>query len=87
MMTVSRKEETYVSSPGDTIQDLLVERGWDQKELANRLGLSNKTVEQLITAKVPLTPTIASKLATVLGSTLQFWLNREANYRITTPQN
>lgn len=71
----------WVSPPGDTILDLLEERGWIQAELAKRLGYTEKHVSQLINGKVPLTVDAAQRLERVLGSSVDFWLAREANYR------
>jgi len=70
-----------VSPPGDTILDLLEERGWTQQQLADRLGYSLKHVNQLIKAKVPLTEDAAIRLQNVLGAPVGFWLTREAQYR------
>jgi len=71
----------WVSPPGDTILDLLEERDWTQQQLADRLGYSLKHVNQLIKAKVPLTEDAAIRLQNVLGSSVGFWLTREAQYR------
>ena len=74
-------EPDWISPPGDTIADLLEERNWTQAELASRLGASRKFVSQLVSGKVPLSESVAIRLARVLGSTVRFWLNREAGYR------
>lgn len=71
----------WASPPGDTIQDLMVERDWSQAELAQRLGSSPKHLNQLMKGKVPLTYDMALKLEQVLGSTLSFWMNRELKFR------
>ena len=71
----------WVSPPGDTIADLLEERQWTQQQLAQHLECSNKYISQLIEGKASIDETIALKLAQVLGSTAQFWLNRETDYR------
>ena len=71
----------WVSPPGQTIIDLLGELGWTQAELAIRLGYTRKHVNQLIKGKVPITEDAALKLERVLGSTVGFWLIREARYR------
>ncbi len=70
----------WVSPPGDTILDIIEERGWTQAELAKRLGYTEKHVSQLIGGK-PLTVDAAFRLERVLGSNVDFWLAREANYR------
>lgn len=69
------------SPPGHTIADLLEERNWTQAQLADRLGVSRKYVCELITGKAAISEAIAIRLARVLGSTVGFWLNREAGYR------
>lgn len=71
----------WVSPPGETIIDLLEERGWTQNELADRLGYSLKHVNQLIKGHVSLTEEAAVRLHTVLGGPVGFWLSREAQYR------
>ena len=71
----------WVSPPGETLKDLLEERGWTQRELATRLGYSEKHISQLINGKVPLSESVAQQLEHVLGAPASFWLNREANYR------
>ncbi|PRC94044.1 helix-turn-helix transcriptional regulator [Solimicrobium silvestre] len=71
----------WVSPPGDTLLDILEERDWTQDELAQRLGYTAKHVNQLIKDKVPLTEDAAIRLERVVGSTVGFWLAREAKYR------
>lgn len=71
----------WVSPPGETLQDLIEERDWSQNELATRLGLSEKHINQLINAKVPLSTDVALRLERVLGNPADFWLNREARYQ------
>ncbi|MBH2018498.1 MAG: helix-turn-helix domain-containing protein [Burkholderiales bacterium] len=71
----------WVSPPGDTILDIIEERGWSQVELARRLGYTEKHVSQLVNGKVPLSDEAAMKLELVLGSNAGFWLAREAKYR------
>lgn len=71
----------WVSPPGDTILDMLEERGWTQQQLADRLGFSLKHVNQLIKGKVSLSEDAAVRLHNVLGASVGFWLTREASYR------
>lgn len=71
----------WVSPPGDTIADVLEERGWTQAELARRLGYTEKHVSQLINGKAAITEDTASRLERVLGSTAGFWLRKETKYR------
>lgn len=71
----------WASPPGETILDLMEERDWSQAELANRLGFSAKHLNQLVKGKVALTYETALKLERVLGSTAEFWMNRESQFR------
>jgi len=71
----------WISAPGETIADLLEERGWSQSDLARRTGYSPKHVNLLVKGKAPITEETALKLERVLGSTARFWLTREAQYR------
>jgi HTH-type transcriptional regulator / antitoxin HigA len=76
----------WISPPGDTIADLIEEREWTQVDLAKRLGFTKKHVSQLINGKAPITEETALKLESVLGSTVGFWLSREAQYRAKLAQ-
>ena len=69
------------SPPGDTILDLLEERGWPQNEFAERVGYTSKHVSLLINGKAPITQNTAFRLERVLGGTVRFWLSREARFR------
>ncbi len=71
----------WVSPPGDTIADLMEERGWPQAELAVRLGYTTKHVSQLINGKAAVTEDTALRLERVLGGGAAFWLAREAQFR------
>jgi len=71
----------WVSPPGDTILDLLKERNWTKSQLSERLEFTTKQLSQLINGKAQINEEIAIKLERVLGSTVEFWLSREAQYR------
>lgn len=79
-MTRSRYIE-WISPPGETIADLLDERGWSKSEFAERLGCTPKHVSQLLAGHAPIHAEMAASLSRVLGSTPEFWLEREARYR------
>jgi plasmid maintenance system antidote protein VapI len=71
----------WVSAPGDSIADLLEERGWNQTSFAERMEYTEKHISLLINGKAPLTEETAFKLEKVTGITAGFWLTREAQYR------
>jgi len=71
----------YVSPPGETLAEVLEDRGMSQAELARRTGLAKKTINEIIKGKAPITPGTALKLERVLGVPASFWNAREQRYR------
>lgn len=71
----------YIVAPGETIQDELEFLGMTQKDLAVRLGVTNKHVNQLIKGVVPISEKIAIGLERVLGIAASFWLKADARYQ------
>lgn len=71
----------WVSAPGDTIADILEERGIPVEELAQRIGKSQIGAQALLEGRTPLTLDIAIMLSRWLGGSPEFWMTREAQYR------
>jgi HTH-type transcriptional regulator/antitoxin HigA len=71
----------YASPPGETIDDLLEEKSMTQKDLAERLGVSTKHVNQVIKGHAPISADLAIGLEMVFGVPADFWMTREAIYR------
>ncbi|MFN7992725.1 MAG: HigA family addiction module antitoxin [Bryobacteraceae bacterium] len=74
-------EPDFVTPPGEMLEEKLQELGMSQAELAERIGRTKKTVNEIIKAKAPLLPETAIQLERVLGIPARFWSNAEANYR------
>lgn len=70
-----------VSPPGETLEELLQERKISQMELAERTGLTPKTVNEIIKGKAPITSETALLLERVLAVPARFWNGREKGYR------
>lgn len=70
-----------VSPPGDTLLELIEERGMSQAELAERTGRPKKTINEIIKGKATITPATALQLERVVGIPASFWNNREQHYR------
>lgn len=79
--TTTLYQPDFVTPPGDTIAELLEERGMYQSELAQRMGRPIKTINELIHGKTALTAETALQLERVLGTPASFWLNRERVYQ------
>lgn len=81
MSTNSNIERELLTKPGDTIIETIEYLKMSQAELAERLGKTPSKVNDLISGKAPITVNTALQLEKVLGIDMQFWLNREMNYR------
>jgi len=71
----------WISPPGETILDVLEERGWSQADLAALMDYTPKHISLLLKGEASITEETAMLLKQVLGSTAGFWLEREAQYR------
>lgn len=80
-MTASPFLSDWSSPPGDTIADLLEERGWDLPAFAARLGIPADEAHALLAGTAPVTADLAGRLARLLGGSAVFWLEREAQFR------
>lgn len=70
-----------VSPPGETLLDMLEERGLSQADLAERTGRPRKTINEIIKGKAAITPETALQLELVLGVSAEFWNQRESAFR------
>lgn len=66
--------------PGETIADVLEDRGITQAELASRAGVSPAYVSNVIAGKKGISANFAMGLEYALGVPKSFWLNLQANY-------
>ena len=66
--------------PGETIADLLAERGMSQQELAARTGVTSAFVSNVINGKKGISSNFAYALECAFGVPKTFWLNLQANY-------
>ncbi len=72
---------TTAVSVGETIKELLEARGWTQKELANRIGFSEKHISKLMDGEVELTNETALKLESIFSVSAKSWLACDAMFR------
>ena len=71
----------YAVPPGNTLEEVLADRGMTQTELARRMGRPLKTINEIIQAKAAITPETSIQLERVLGVPAEFWTNLERHYR------
>jgi len=58
-------------------EDVLPALGLTQGDLAMRLGVSRRTVSEIVHERRPVTPDMALRLARLLGGTPESWLNMQ----------
>mgnify|MGYP002519078922 CR=1 FL=1 len=80
MSNLSKFEE-YIIAPGETISELLEANSMTQIDLADKLGVSKKNINEIIKGKAPITTSTALKLEYVFNIPASFWNNLESNYR------
>lgn len=73
--------EGFATAPGVTLQDSLAALGMSQAELAERAGISAKTLNLIIKGSEPVTHATALALEKVLHVPAGFWLKLESNHR------
>lgn len=71
---------TLLIHPGETIADILEERGISQAALATSTGVSRAFVSNVIAGKKDISANFAMALEYALGVPKSFWLNLQANY-------
>jgi plasmid maintenance system antidote protein VapI len=67
--------------PGRVLAEKIFEMGIDAVELAKRMNVSVKTVEQLINIEIPLTPTLATKIEKATMMDADHLMRLEEGYR------
>lgn len=67
--------------PGETLLETIDSLDMSQADLARRMGMSRKTINEIIKGVAPITSETAVKLENVLGAPASFWINLEANYQ------
>lgn len=67
--------------PGEFIQEELAERGWSDSDLAALMAVDRDDVVALLVGTIEITPEIAARLSSALGTSTEFWMNLERLYR------
>jgi antitoxin HigA-1 len=75
-MKVSRNRRP--THPGELLgKDILPSAGLTQAELARRIGVSRRSISEIVHEKRPITIDMAHRLARVFRTTPEFWLNMQ----------
>ncbi len=71
----------WFSAPGDTIADILEERNLSPVEFAKQMGYTPEHANELLHGRATITIKTARQLEGILGASVEFWMNRESQYR------
>lgn len=75
---MGNKRTRKPTHPGELVrEDLLPETGITQGQLAKIMGVSRRTISEIIHERRKITPDIAFRLARVFNSTPEMWLNMQ----------
>lgn len=67
-------------TPGEILrEDVLPEWGISQGEFADKLGVSRRTVNEVLTEKRPVSPDMAWRLGRLLDNGVEFWIDMQRN--------
>lgn len=80
-MTSNQYIPDYLVPPGEILQEYLEAYSMTQTELADRTGLTKKTINEIIKGKSPITSETALKLERSLGRPAHFWNNLERQFQ------
>lgn len=73
-----RDKNRKPTHPGAILrEDILPNLGMTQTELAEKLGVSRRTISQVLNEHRPLTPDMAIRLSLLLETTPEGWLNMQ----------
>ena len=81
VQTVNEYTPDYLVTPGEVLEDYLEHAGLTQASLADRTGLSKKTINEIVKAKSAITAETALKFERTLGRPAYFWSSLERQYQ------
>lgn len=76
----NRYEPDFAVHPGEHLGELLETNGMTQAELADRLGVHKKTVNEIIKGKASITSDVALRLSKVFHYPAHLWNNMQRNF-------
>ena len=79
----SARKKLPPTHPGELLRDeIMPAAGLTQEELAKRLGVSRRTVNEIVTEKRSLSADMAHRLASLFDTTPDFWLGLQQDVDI-----
>lgn len=82
MISTNKLRPARRFGPGYFIREQLDYRQWNQEELADITGFSQKHISEVLSDKKPVTLDMARILSEVFDTSAQYWLNLDNTYRL-----
>jgi len=70
----------FIIHPGETLKEILEDRGISQGELASRIDVTEPYINSVVEGQRPISVSFANKLEYALGIDAKFWINLQAIY-------
>lgn len=71
-----------IRHPGQHLREYIVERGWNQTELAKRLKMMRPHVNRVLNGRTNIEAPLAVKLERVTGIDARVWLTEQLEYNL-----
>ncbi|HEY3417563.1 MAG TPA: HigA family addiction module antitoxin [Armatimonadota bacterium] len=68
--------------PGEVLKDMLEDRGWTQREFAERIGRPVQLISKIINGHSGITAETAIDFANAFEISPKFWLDLDSRYRL-----
>lgn len=80
MSNVLEYNDKLIIHPGYYIKEIIEENGLTQEDFAKQLDTTPEKLSAVVQGKQALSPDIAAKLARMLGTSVEYWLNLQTAY-------
>ncbi|MBK4779103.1 addiction module antidote protein, HigA family [Streptococcus lactarius] len=79
-MKIVEYKDVIAFHPGQYIGELIEDYQMTQKEFAEKLGVSPRTISKLVNGEEPISNDIAQKLEKLTNISMKTWLNLQASF-------
>lgn len=80
MSNIMNYRDIMAFHPGYYVAEIIEDMGVTQAEFAVRMGTTGKTLSQLVNGQTNISNDLAQKLSTMLGTSIDFWLNLQSAF-------
>lgn len=80
MSNIMNYRDIMAFHPGYYVAEIIEDMGVTQAEFAVRMGTTSKTLSQLVNGQANISNDLAQKLSTMLGTSIDFWLNLQSAF-------